>query len=29
MALAVVETLHPVIPGVTASNGGITLIRRV
>jgi len=28
-ALAVVETLHPLIPGVTASNGGITLIRRV
>jgi hypothetical protein len=28
-ALAEVETLHPVIPGVTASNGGITLIRRV
>jgi hypothetical protein len=28
-ALAAVETLHPVIPGVTASNGGITLIRRV
>jgi len=28
-ALAEVEALHPVIPGVTASNGGITLIRRV
>src|SRR5664279_5628309 len=28
-ALAVIETLHPSIPGVTASNGGITLIRRV
>jgi hypothetical protein len=28
-ALAAVETLHPVIPGITASNGGITLIRRV
>jgi hypothetical protein len=28
-ALAAVETLHPSIPGVTASNGGITLIRRV
>ncbi|HEY8033907.1 MAG TPA: siphovirus Gp157 family protein [Methylocella sp.] len=28
-ALAEVETLHPVIPGVTVSNGGITLIRRV
>jgi hypothetical protein len=28
-ALAAVETLHPPIPGVTASNGGITLIRRV
>ncbi len=28
-ALAAVETLHPLIPGVTASNGGITLIRRV
>jgi hypothetical protein len=28
-ALAEIETLHPVIPGVTASNGGITLIRRV
>jgi hypothetical protein len=27
-ALAAVETLHPLIPGV-ASNGGITLIRRV
>jgi hypothetical protein len=26
--LAAVETLHPLIPGVTASNGGITLIRR-
>ena len=28
-ALAAVETLHPSIPRVTASNGGITLIRRV
>ena len=28
-ALAAIETLHPSIPGVTASNGGITLIRRV
>jgi hypothetical protein len=28
-ALAAIETLHPLIPGVTASNGGITLIRRV
>ncbi len=28
-ALAAVETLHPLIPGVTVSNGGITLIRRV
>jgi len=28
-ALAAVEGIHPVIPGVTASNGGITLIRRV
>ncbi len=28
-ALAAVETLHPPIPGVTTSNGGITLIRRV
>jgi hypothetical protein len=28
-ALAAVETLHPLIPGVTPSNGGITLIRRV
>jgi Siphovirus Gp157 len=28
-ALAAVEILHPSIPGVTASNGGITLIRRV
>jgi Siphovirus Gp157 len=28
-ALATIETLHPVIPGVTASNGSITLIRRV
>jgi Siphovirus Gp157 len=28
-ALAAVETLHPPIPGVTPSNGGITLIRRV
>jgi Siphovirus Gp157/Dodecin len=28
-ALAAVESLHPMIPGVTASNGGITLIRRV
>jgi hypothetical protein len=28
-ALAAVKTLHPLIPGVTASNGGITLIRRV
>jgi hypothetical protein len=28
-ALAALETLHPLIPGVTASNGGITLIRRV
>jgi hypothetical protein len=27
-ALAEVEALHPLIPGVTASNGGITLIRR-
>ncbi len=27
--LAEVEALHPLIPGVTASNGGITLIRRV
>jgi len=27
--LATVEALHPLIPGVTASNGGITLIRRV
>ncbi|HEY8033913.1 MAG TPA: siphovirus Gp157 family protein [Methylocella sp.] len=27
--LAAIETLHPLIPGVTASNGGITLIRRV
>jgi hypothetical protein len=27
--LAAVETLHPLIPGVTASNGGIILIRRV
>ena len=27
--LAAVETLHPLIPGVTASNGGITLIRGV
>src|ERR1700726_4791538 len=27
--LAAVEALHPLIPGVTASNGGITLIRRV
>jgi hypothetical protein len=26
---AAVATLHPPIPGVTASNGGITLIRRV
>jgi hypothetical protein len=28
-ALAAVETLHPLIPGVTASNGGMALIRRV
>ena len=28
-ALAAIATLHPLIPGVTASNGGITLIRRV
>jgi hypothetical protein len=28
-ARAAVETLHPVIPGVTASNSGITLVRRV
>jgi hypothetical protein len=28
-AIAAVETLNPSIPGVTASNGGITLIRRV
>ena len=28
-ALAAIEALHPLIPGVTASNGGITLIRRV
>jgi hypothetical protein len=28
-ALAAIEALHPPIPGVTASNGGITLIRRV
>ena len=28
-ALAAIEALHPSIPGVTASNGGITLIRRV
>jgi len=28
-AFAAVETLHPLIPGVTTSNGGITLIRRV
>jgi hypothetical protein len=28
-ALAAVGALHPLIPGVTASNGGITLIRRV
>jgi hypothetical protein len=28
-ALAEIEALHPLIPGVTASNGGITLIRRV
>jgi len=28
-ALAEIETLHPLIPGVTASNGGITLIRSV
>jgi hypothetical protein len=27
-ALAAIEALHPLIPGVTASNGGITLIRR-
>jgi hypothetical protein len=27
--LAAVEALHPLILGVTASNGGITLIRRV
>jgi hypothetical protein len=27
--LAAVEAIHPLIPGVTASNGGITLIRRV
>jgi hypothetical protein len=27
--LAAVEALHPLIPDVTASNGGITLIRRV
>jgi hypothetical protein len=26
-ALAAIEALHPLIPGVTASNGGITLIR--
>lgn len=28
-ALKAIETLHPPIPGVTPSNGGITLIRRV
>jgi Siphovirus Gp157 len=28
-ALAAIETLHPPIPGVTPSNGGITLTRRV
>jgi hypothetical protein len=28
-ALTAIETLHPLIPGVTASNGGITLIWRV
>ena len=28
-ALAAIETLHPPIPGVTPSNGGITLLRRV
>jgi hypothetical protein len=28
-ALAQVETLQPLIPGVTASNGGLTLTRRV
>jgi hypothetical protein len=28
-ALAAIETLHPMISGVTASNGGITLIWRV
>ncbi|MBA2628133.1 MAG: siphovirus Gp157 family protein [Gemmatimonadales bacterium] len=28
-ALAEVEALHPLVPGVTASNGGVTLIRRV
>jgi hypothetical protein len=28
-ALAAIEALQPLIPGVTASNGGITLIRRV
>jgi hypothetical protein len=28
-ALEAIETLHPPIPGVTPSNGGITLIRRV
>ena len=28
-ALAEVEAFHPLIPGVTVSNGGITLIRRV
>jgi hypothetical protein len=27
--LPAVEALHPLIPGVPASNGGITLIRRV
>lgn len=28
-ALAAIDTLHPPIPGVTASNGGFTLTRRV
>ena len=28
-ALVEVEALHPLIPGITPSNGGITLIRRV
>jgi hypothetical protein len=28
-ALAEIEALHPVIPGVTTWNGGITLIHRV